>query len=185
MGCTIILPLLTLSITAACCIRANLAISRFRNRSLLCRWPLIEVAIVAALSSAIKYLSAFTRGNTTNLLEVYRSAQCNAALTFPPCWISFSFLSASVCCCQALFSDCSHAPTIDPLDMCNMSFVYATIISLIFTTLVTLLLTTYSIGLPVPSGLLIPSLTTGAAMGRLTGTCMAYRVSQPILHERC
>ena len=81
---------------------------------------------------------------------------------------------------EALFSSCSSAPGIDPLDMCDPSYQATTIGNLLFTTLVTLLLTTYSIGLPVPAGLLIPSLTTGAALGRMVGTGVRWmQLSNP------
>ena len=83
---------------------------------------------------------------------------------------------------EALFSSCSSAPGIDPLDMCDPASQATTMGSLLFTTLVTLLLTTYSIGLPVPSGLLIPSLTTGAALGRLVGTGVRWlQITHPHL----
>jgi len=75
---------------------------------------------------------------------------------------------------EALFEDCSHAPAEDPLNMCDVDNVGSTMTSLFFTTMVTLLLTTYSVGLSVPAGLLVPSLTTGAAMGRLVGTGMRW-----------
>ncbi len=81
---------------------------------------------------------------------------------------------------EALFSDCNSAPGIDPLDMCDTKNIGTTMGELAFTTAITLLLTTYSIGLPVPSGLLVPSLTMGAALGRLVGTGVRWmQLSNP------
>jgi chloride channel 3/4/5 len=70
-------------------IKVNLRFTKFRSESFLKNYPLIEVTLVALITAFIKYLSQFTRGNVTNVLE-------------------------------ALFGDCAHAPSVDPLNMCDI-----------------------------------------------------------------
>lgn len=96
-----------------------------------------------------------------------------AFIIFFTCVISFQtdFLRGSDnSVLAALFHECD--PRRDPLDLCDVSTATRAILNLFLTAVATLTMTVFTFGSSVPAGLFIPSMVTGACLGRIVGTMM-------------
>jgi len=129
-------------------IRTLSRVASFRTRSrLLQEHPLAEVALVALITTSVKFLSSFLRGNNNAVL----------AALFGDCFDE---------------TGSADAPIYDPLSLCDPSFVGQTLASLVLVSVCTFFLTCFSWGMMVPGGVFIPTMIIGACNGRVLGTLM-------------
>jgi chloride channel 3/4/5 len=120
-------------------IRLNIFVARLRKHTRLGNHPVLDVAMLALITSLIKFNSDFLRGSNNNVLA-------------------------------AFFRECD--PMQDTLHLCEFDTAGTAMLNMFMTAVVTIFLTVFTFGAPVPAGLFIPSLLTGAALGRMLGTMM-------------
>jgi chloride channel 3/4/5 len=84
-----------------------------------------------------------------------------------------------------LFQECSVDT---PGHLCDVNYWFSTVVLLVFSTLVGLVLTSYTFGIDVPAGTLMPTMVAGALGGRAIGLLMqAWQVKHPnfVLFSSC
>ncbi|KAG5512515.1 hypothetical protein GH5_08481 [Leishmania sp. Ghana 2012 LV757] len=111
----------------------NLRIGRWRKKHLK-QWRLVEVAVVAAVTGVVNFLTPYGSGSMLELL-----GDC--------------------------FQDCTPS---SPIEMCEDRGARA-FVSLLVTATAKFLMFMYTVGIFLPAGILVPSLTIGALYGRAFG----------------
>eukprot|EP00002_Diphylleia_rotans_P040457 TRINITY_DN9591_c0_g3_i2.p1 TRINITY_DN9591_c0_g3~~TRINITY_DN9591_c0_g3_i2.p1 ORF type:complete len:828 (+),score=153.35 TRINITY_DN9591_c0_g3_i2:69-2552(+) len=136
----------------------NGMVASHRKRSNWSQTPIKEVFIHAAITAAVGYYSPLLRMNSTELIG-------------------------------KLFSECIESSPDEELGfICRRDSLFEAIGGLTVAFVVKLVLTTVTIGIKVPSGLLIPSLAIGACFGRVIGILverLRYDNADSIFFSEC
>lgn len=136
-------------------IRANTLLSRYRKTTKLGRYPITEVVVMTLITAVITYPNPFTRISMTELIKILVS-QCKAEDESYLCNYQRNFTSTNA---KILPADAGEG-------------VYRAMWLLFFALIVQSCLMIFTIGIKVPSGLLIPSMSIGAIAGRMVGVAV-------------
>lgn len=136
-------------------IRANTLLSRYRKTTKLGRYPITEVVVMTLITAVITYPNPFTRISMTELIKILVS-QCKAEDESYLCNYQRNFTSTNA---KILPADAGEG-------------VYRAMWLLFFALIVQICLMIFTIGIKVPSGLLIPSMSIGAIAGRMVGVAV-------------
>jgi chloride channel 3/4/5 len=133
-------------------IRLNTGWARFRKTSKLGSFPITEVLIVTFITAIITYPNPYTRISMTELIKIL-VGQCKAEDNSNLCNYERNFTSTTAKVLPANAGD----------------GVWKAMWQLFLALIVQLVLMVFTIGIKVPSGLLIPSMSIGAIAGRMVG----------------
>eukprot|EP00736_Rhodelphis_marinus_P013749 Rmarinus@m.20293 len=127
-------------------IKCNVAVCRIRKTTQLRRFPVPELMAVALITSLFSYHFTYMQIQSSELIAL-------------------------------LFNECSKVGVElpdDAKDLCRHDIAGATILKLTAVAVVKLGLAVITFGTRVPAGLFIPTLVSGACMGRAVGTLIAW-----------
>lgn len=136
-------------------IKLNIYWCKYRKTSRLGRYPITEVLVVTLITAIITFPNPFTRISMTELIKTL-VGQCRAGDQSYLCDYEREFKSSN-----------------DKVIAANAGDgVYKAMWELFFALVVQTILITFTSGIKVPSGLLIPSMSIGALAGRMIGIVM-------------
>lgn len=133
-------------------IKFNTLWSKYRKTSILGRYPITEVVVVTLVTALITFPNPYTRISMTELIKMLVN-QCKAEDESYLCNYERNFTSSN-----AKILPANAGPG-----------VHRAMWQLFFALIVQIALMMFSIGIKVPSGLLIPSMSIGAIAGRMVG----------------
>lgn len=142
-------------------IHLNMLVTRFRRseHNPLQGQPLLEVLFISALSAAINFPNIFMRAQITEVLST-------------------------------LFADCATTGNTDIFGLCQATAAGSISMTSLLVTAAGLgsLLAAITLGLPIPAGIILPSLAVGALSGRAVGVAMEMlhrRFSDSLVFAAC
>jgi chloride channel 3/4/5 len=133
-------------------IKFNTFWSRYRKSTILGKYPISEVVVIALITALVTFPNPYTRISMTELIKMLVS-QCKAEDGSYLCEYKRNFTSINA---KILPADAGPGVT-------------RAMWQLFMALIVQITLMMFSIGIKVPSGLLIPSMSIGAIAGRMMG----------------
>jgi len=136
-------------------IRANIWWSRYRKRSRIGQYPVMEVVVLTLINSVIAYPNPYTRMSSTRLIYLLFS-QCGMDTKDDLCDYHRNYTNVN----GVIESAAAGSGVYTALALLCLALVFKVI------------MTIFTIGIKVPAGLYIPSLCMGAIVGRIVGIAM-------------
>ena len=133
-------------------IKFNIFWSKYRKTTILGRYPITEVVAIAFITAIITFPNPYIRISMTDLIKML-VGQCKAEDESNLCNYERNFTSINA---KILPADAGPGVT---------KAMWQLLMALIVQTVLMM----FSIGIKVPSGLLIPSMSIGAIAGRMLG----------------
>ncbi|XP_053399925.1 H(+)/Cl(-) exchange transporter 4-like isoform X2 [Mercenaria mercenaria] len=140
-------------------IKLNIKWCQYRKNSVLGKYPIIEVLVVAFITTLLSFPNPYTRMNTSEMIRQLVS-RCGPEDT------------NDLCDYQRNFSDPKSYMSSTYAGGGVKRAIWQLVLALIFKGIITV----FTFGMKVPSGLFIPSMAVGAIMGRLIGIGMEQLV---------
>lgn len=153
-------------------IKFNIKWCRYRKNSTLGKYPIIEVLVVAFITTLLSFPNPYTRMNSSEMIRMLVS-RCGPEDTYDLCDYQRNFTNSKT----YMASTYAGEGVKRALWQLFLAMVFKGII------------TVFTFGMKVPSGLFIPSMAVGAIMGRMIGIGMEQLVvanrDNPIFKNMC
>ncbi|XP_052793749.1 H(+)/Cl(-) exchange transporter 4-like isoform X2 [Mya arenaria] len=153
-------------------IHMNLKWCRYRKSTSLGKYPIIEVLVVAFITTLLSFPNPYTRMNTSEMIRQLVS-RCGPED------------NTDLCGYQRNFTDPQAYTSNAPVGEGVRRALWQLFLAMVFKGIITI----FTFGMKVPSGLFIPSMAVGAIMGRIIGIGMEQLVlayaDSPVFKNMC